>query len=93
MANDTGNRDGRRREKRRARVAAPRARRLFCIADRRSKGAVFRLGVRPDARDARPRTAEVLAENDLGARSRGSPAASRGKLFLRSDDRLFAIGK
>ena len=39
------------------------------------------------------RTAEVLAENDLGAHLVASPAASRGKLFLRSDDRLFAIGK
>jgi outer membrane protein assembly factor BamB len=39
------------------------------------------------------RTAEVLAENDLGAHLVASPSASRGKLFLRSDDRLFAIGK
>ena len=39
------------------------------------------------------RTPEVLAENTLDARLVASPAASRGKLFLRSDDRLFAIGK
>ena len=38
------------------------------------------------------RTAEVLAENDLDARLVASPAASRGRLFLRADDRLFAIG-
>jgi outer membrane protein assembly factor BamB len=39
------------------------------------------------------RTAEVLAENDLDARLIASPAASRGRLFLRSDDRIFAVGK
>jgi outer membrane protein assembly factor BamB len=39
------------------------------------------------------RTPEVLAENDLGARLVASPAASRGRLFLRSDDRVFAIGQ
>ena len=39
------------------------------------------------------RTAEVLAENDLDARLVASPAASRGRLFLRSDDRIFAIGR
>ena len=39
------------------------------------------------------RTPEVLAENDLEAHLVASPAAARGKLFLRSDDRLFAIGK
>jgi outer membrane protein assembly factor BamB len=38
------------------------------------------------------RKAEVLAENDLGAHLVASPAASRGKLFLRSDDKVFAIG-
>jgi outer membrane protein assembly factor BamB len=38
------------------------------------------------------RTAEVLAENDLDARLVASPAASRGRLFLRADDRIFAIG-
>jgi outer membrane protein assembly factor BamB len=39
------------------------------------------------------RTPEVVAENDLGVRLVASPAASRGRLFLRSDDRLFAIGR
>jgi outer membrane protein assembly factor BamB len=38
------------------------------------------------------RTAEVLAENDLDARLIASPAASRGRIFLRSDDRIFAVG-
>ena len=38
------------------------------------------------------RTAEVLAENDLGVRLVASPAAARGRLFLRSDNRVFAIG-
>lgn len=38
------------------------------------------------------RTAEVLAENDLEARLVASPAASRGRLFLRSDDKLIAVG-
>ena len=39
------------------------------------------------------RTPEVVAENDLDARLVSSPAASGGRLFLRGDDRLFAIGK
>jgi outer membrane protein assembly factor BamB len=39
------------------------------------------------------RTAEVLAENDLDVHLVASPAASGGKLFLRSDDRVFAIGE
>jgi outer membrane protein assembly factor BamB len=39
------------------------------------------------------RTAEVLAENDLQARLVASPAAARGRLFLRSDDKVFAVGK
>ena len=38
------------------------------------------------------RTAEVLAENDLDARLVASPAASRGRILLRGDDRVFAIG-
>jgi outer membrane protein assembly factor BamB len=39
------------------------------------------------------RTPEVLAENDLGAHLVASPAASGGRIFLRSDDRVFAIGR
>ena len=38
------------------------------------------------------RTAEVLAENDLDARLVASPAASRGRILLRGDDKLFALG-
>jgi outer membrane protein assembly factor BamB len=38
------------------------------------------------------RTAEVLAQNDLDARLVASPAAARGRIFLRGDDRLFAVG-
>ncbi|HET9372859.1 MAG TPA: PQQ-binding-like beta-propeller repeat protein [Vicinamibacterales bacterium] len=38
------------------------------------------------------RTPEVLAENDLDVHLVASPAASRGRLFLRSDDRLIAVG-
>ena len=37
--------------------------------------------------------AEVLARNDVGERLIASPAISNGQIFLRSDDRLFAIGK
>ncbi len=36
---------------------------------------------------------EILARNDLGERFIASPAISRGRLFLRSDGNLFAIGK
>jgi outer membrane protein assembly factor BamB len=39
------------------------------------------------------RQAEVLARNDVGERLIASPAISNGQIFLRSDDRLFAIGK
>jgi outer membrane protein assembly factor BamB len=38
------------------------------------------------------RTPEVLAENDLDARLVASPAASRGRIYLRSDDKVFAVG-
>jgi outer membrane protein assembly factor BamB len=38
------------------------------------------------------RTAEVLAENDLGERFLASPAISGGRIFLRSDRTLFAVG-
>ena len=39
------------------------------------------------------RTPRVLAQNKLNARQLGSPAISGGRLFIRSDDTLFAIGK
>jgi len=39
------------------------------------------------------RQAEILARNDIGERLIASPAISNGQIFLRSDDRLFAIGK
>jgi outer membrane protein assembly factor BamB len=38
------------------------------------------------------RTPEVLARNDLGERLIASPAISQGRLFMRSDRTLFAIG-
>jgi hypothetical protein len=38
------------------------------------------------------RTPEILARNDLGERLIASPAISNGRLFLRSDRTLFAIG-
>jgi outer membrane protein assembly factor BamB len=39
------------------------------------------------------RTPEILARNDLGERLVASPAISGRRIFLRSDARLFAIGK
>ena len=39
------------------------------------------------------RTPRVLAQNKLEARQLGSPAISGGRLFIRSDDALYAIGK
>ena len=39
------------------------------------------------------RTPRVLAENKLNDRQLGSPAVSGGRLFIRSDDVLYAIGK
>jgi outer membrane protein assembly factor BamB len=38
------------------------------------------------------RTPEVLAENDLDERFLASPAISGGRIFLRSDRTLFAVG-
>ena len=37
------------------------------------------------------RQPQVIAQNDIGERLMASPAISNGLLFLRSDDRLFAI--
>ena len=39
------------------------------------------------------RKPELLARNDLGERFIASPAISHGRIFLRSDGKLFAIGK
>lgn len=39
------------------------------------------------------RTPEVLAENDVNVRLVASPAASGGKIFLRSDNRVIAVGR
>jgi outer membrane protein assembly factor BamB len=39
------------------------------------------------------RTAEVLATNDLGERFLASPAIAGGRIFLRSDRTLFAVGR
>ncbi len=39
------------------------------------------------------REPQVLAQNDLGERFVASPAISHGRLFLRSDRTLFAVGK
>ena len=38
-------------------------------------------------------TFEVLAENAVDEYTLSSPAISNGQIFIRSDDRLFAIGK
>ncbi len=39
------------------------------------------------------REPQVIAQNDLGERFIASPAVSNGRLFLRSDRTLFAVGK
>ncbi len=39
------------------------------------------------------RTADVLATNDLGERFLASPAIAGGRIFLRSDRTLFAVGR
>src|SRR5688500_7858803 len=39
------------------------------------------------------RTFEVVARNKLHGHSVASPAADAGRIFLRADDRLFAVGK
>jgi hypothetical protein len=35
----------------------------------------------------------VLARNDVGERLVASPAASDGRIFLRSDNQLIAVGR
>src|SRR5438477_19674 len=39
------------------------------------------------------REPDVIATNDLGERFLASPAISGGRIFLRSDGSLFAVGK
>jgi outer membrane protein assembly factor BamB len=39
------------------------------------------------------REPRILARNDLGERLIASPAVSNGQIFLRSDDRVFCIGR
>jgi glucose dehydrogenase len=39
------------------------------------------------------RELNILARNEMGERFIASPAISNGRIFLRSDDRLFAVGK
>jgi outer membrane protein assembly factor BamB len=38
------------------------------------------------------RTAEVLARNTTNGRILGTPAISQGRIFVRTDDQLIAIG-
>jgi outer membrane protein assembly factor BamB len=38
------------------------------------------------------RTPAVLARNKIAGRQLGSPAVSNGRLFIRTDDALYAIG-
>jgi outer membrane protein assembly factor BamB len=39
------------------------------------------------------RTPQIVARNSIGERALASPAISNGRLFLRTDDHLIAIGK
>ena len=39
------------------------------------------------------RTPEIVARNAIGERALASPAISNGRLFLRTDNHLIAIGK
>ena len=43
--------------------------------------------------DANAETFEVLATNDLGEETLGTPAISGGCLFIRTDKTLFCVGK
>jgi hypothetical protein len=38
------------------------------------------------------RTPRILSRNDVGGRVVASPAISGGRLFIRTDDRLIAVG-
>ena len=55
--------------------------RLYCLSER-GKTTVIKAG----------RKFEVLAENDLTGTCKASPAVSNGRLFIRSEDTLYAIG-
>ena len=39
------------------------------------------------------RTPKILARNKISARQLASPAVAGGRIFIRSDDALYAIGK
>jgi len=39
------------------------------------------------------REPRIIARNDLGERLIASPAISNGQIFIRSDDRIFCVGK
>jgi outer membrane protein assembly factor BamB len=39
------------------------------------------------------RSPEIVARNAIAERALASPAISNGRLFIRTDDHLFAIGK
>jgi outer membrane protein assembly factor BamB len=43
--------------------------------------------------DAKANTYELLAANELGAETLGTPAISNGMIFIRTDKALYAIGK
>ena len=43
--------------------------------------------------DAKADTFEILAANDLGEETLGTPAIANGVIFIRTDKALYAIGK
>ncbi|MCI0700027.1 MAG: PQQ-like beta-propeller repeat protein, partial [Planctomycetia bacterium] len=43
--------------------------------------------------DAKAETFEILSSNELGEETLGTPAIAGGRIFIRTDKTLYAIGK
>ena len=85
---------GRGCDQRRAPVAGARRRHVQCVADRRRREGLLRERRRRDDRDqGRPHVTSSSSRNKLNGHFVASPAAGGGKVFLRADDRLFAVGR
>ena len=93
MASDVGAITVDRRGDRAAHLAGAGRRDLFGVAGGGRRQDLLRQRDRRDHRAARGPRAEVIARNDVGERLIASPAISNGQIFLRSDDRLIAVGK
>ena len=75
------------------RLAASARGRVLCLSRGRRRQSLSGQRNRRDVRPARRTQTGSSCANDLGERFIASPAISQGRLFLRSDRTLFAVGK